>query len=29
MNYSHWNGPTTAKVIFIQVQAFLADQQKF
>lgn len=28
MNYSHWKGPTIAKMIFIQVHAFLADQQK-
>ena len=28
MNYSLLKGPTTAKMIFIQVHAFLADQQE-
>ena len=28
MNYSHWKGPTVAKMIFIQVHVFRADQQK-
>ena len=28
MNYSRLKGPTIVKMIFIQVHAFLADQQK-
>ena len=28
MNYSHWKEPTIGKMIFIQVHAFLDDQQK-